>query len=182
MDSFEEDLDNLVSKWAGLKSTEDLIGYLELMIYRLKEEATMTENSTPKVYLAARYSRHPEMRDVRADLEKHGWSVTSRWINGGHELTKEGSTEAHAAERVRYAQEDTADLLAADIVISFTEEPRKTTTRGGRHVEFGMALALGKAVYVVGHRENVFHTLPQVRFFPAWSLCFAQMRAERCRP
>lgn len=110
-------------------------------------------------------SRHPQMREVRATLEALGYEVTSRWINGGHELTKEGSTEADEAERVRYALEDWADLVAADICISFTEEPRKTTTRGGRHVEFGAALALGKGCIVIGHRENVFHCLPQVGFF-----------------
>jgi hypothetical protein len=136
-----------------------------------------------KIYLAARYSRHPEMRIVRAHLEGMGYEVTSRWINGGHEwinggheLTKEGSTEGHEAERIRYAEEDVADLRAADIVISFTEEPRKTTTRGGRHVEFGMALALGKSVYVVGWRENVFHTLPTVRFFKTTRECLLALK------
>ena len=39
--------------------------------------------------------------------------------------------------------------------------------RGGRHVEFGLAIAWGKPVYLVGERENVFHWLPQVRVFPA---------------
>lgn len=31
-----------------------------------------------------------------------------------------------------------------------------------------MALALGKRAVVVGHRENVFHCLPEVEFFDAW--------------
>lgn len=125
------------------------------------------------VYLAARYSRYPEMQQVRSLLDALGYTVTSRWINGGHELTKEGSTEAHEAERIRYAQEDMADLLAADIVISFTEEPRTTKTRGGRHVEFGVALATGKRAIVIGHRENVFHTLPEVDFFATLEECIA---------
>lgn len=125
------------------------------------------------VYLAARYSRYPEMQQVRSLLDALGYTVTSRWINGGHELTKEGSTEAHEAERIRYAQEDMADLLAADIVISFTEEPRTTKTRGGRHVEFGAALALRKTVIVIGYRENVFHTLPEVLFYPTLADCMA---------
>lgn len=37
--------------------------------------------------------------------------------------------------------------------------------RGGRHVEFGLALGLGKRVIVIGHQENLFHHLPQVEFF-----------------
>lgn len=130
---------------------------------------------TRKIYLASRYSRFPEMQKVREDLTAAGYTVTSNWINGGNELTKEGSTEAHEAERVRYAQEDFADLLAADCVISFTEIPRETKTRGGRHVEHGMALALGKRTIVVGHRENVFHCLPQCEFFADWSSALAAL-------
>jgi hypothetical protein len=42
--------------------------------------------------------------------------------------------------------------------------------RGGRHVEFGAAVATGKRLIVVGHRENLFHHLPGVEFFdgPKW--------------
>jgi len=38
--------------------------------------------------------------------------------------------------------------------------------RGGRHVEFGLALAQGKHLILVGQPENVFHHLPQVRVIP----------------
>ena len=141
----------------------------------LAPEPAEREATTRKIYLASRYSRFPEMQKVRTDLEAAGYIVTSRWINGGHELTKEGSTEAHEAERVRYAQEDFADLLAADCVISFTEIPRETKTRGGRHVEHGMALALGKRVIVIGYRENVFHCLPQCEFFTTWADALASL-------
>lgn len=118
-----------------------------------------------KIYLAARYSRHPEMQVVAQLLREMGHAVTARWIQGGHEITKEGSTEAAHAERIRFATEDTEDLESAEIVVCFTEEPRKTATRGGRHVEFGMALALRKRLVVVGWRETVFHCLPAVEYF-----------------
>lgn len=118
-----------------------------------------------KIYLAARYSRFPEMQRHRAQLEARGHTVTSRWINGDHE----GPPEIAQAERTRYAEEDFADLIAAEVVISFTEKPRETSTsRGGRHVEFGIALATGKQCIVVGHRENVFHCLPEVEFYETW--------------
>ena len=39
------------------------------------------------------------------------------------------------------------------MLIAFSEEPRAlNASRGGRHVEFGIALALGKKVAVVGPR------------------------------
>lgn len=130
------------------------------------------------IYLAARYSRFPEMQKVREDLNEIGHSVTSRWINGGHELTKEGSSEASAVARTKYAMEDMSDLRSANYVISFTEEPRTTKTRGGRHVEFGLAIALNLRIIVVGFRENVFHTLHQVEFFSTWEECLTILTNE----
>jgi nucleoside 2-deoxyribosyltransferase len=123
-----------------------------------------------KIYLAARYSRFREMLDYARDLKAAGHIVTSRWINGNHQISDDGlSAQAAEAERVRFACEDRADLEAADCVISFTESPRSTNSRGGRHVEHGIALALGKRVIVIGHRENVFHCLPGIEFFETWS-------------
>ena len=48
------------------------------------------------------------------------------------------------------------------MVIVFTGEP---STSGGLHTEFGMALALKKRLILVGPRENVFHTLPEVEYY-----------------
>lgn len=123
-----------------------------------------------KVYLASRYSRFKEMQSHALDLERAGHVVTSRWIMGDHQL-KDGELSEQAAEekRIKFAQEDLNDLLNADICISFTEEPRSSNSRGGRHVEFGIALALKKLVLVVGYRENVFHCLPEVQFFETWN-------------
>ena len=123
-----------------------------------------------KVYLASRYSRFEEMQGYRRELEAAGYVVTSRWIDGDHQIDDAGlSAEAKAEERTRFATEDCADLNAADLVISFTESPRSSNSRGGRHVEFGMAFAHGKRLIVVGHRENVFHCLPNVEFFSSWA-------------
>lgn len=117
-----------------------------------------------KIYLASRYSRFQEMQRYRSILESQGHFVTSRWINGDHQIDDAGlSVEAKEAERIRFAQEDWADLMSAEYCITFTEIPRSSNSRGGRHVEFGAALAAGKLCIVVGPRENVFHCLPAVR-------------------
>ena len=42
--------------------------------------------------------------------------------------------------------------MAADAVITFTEIPNTILATGGRHVEFGLALAQAKRVIVVGPR------------------------------
>jgi nucleoside 2-deoxyribosyltransferase len=120
----------------------------------------VVRSETVKIYLAARYSRNPEMRDWAKILTNEGHEITSRWINGGHEL----SDVATDRDRARLAREDFHDLLQADVVIAFTEEPRKPSNqRGGRHVEFGIALAYQKRIIIYGSRENVFHFMPGIK-------------------
>ncbi len=126
-----------------------------------------------KIYLASRYSRREELLKYAQDLKAFGIEVTSRWINGNHQIDYAGlSAEAKAAELQRFAEEDWEDLMAADCCVSFTEEPRSSNSRGGRHVEFGAALARGKQCVVIGPRENVFHCLTSVQIFPSWDDAF----------
>jgi hypothetical protein len=122
-----------------------------------------------RIYLAAAYERNDEMRGVRDVLVALGYEVTSRWID----QNLSGQTEAAGAEElaaapaayVKFAHKDMDDLHAADTVISFTGAPG----RGGHHIEFGLAIAYGKRLVIVGPRENVFHSLPEVDWYPDWT-------------
>jgi hypothetical protein len=117
------------------------------------------------LYLASRYERNEEMRLVRDRLIALGHSVCSRWIDPPEEelpVTAEELNDSPASLTHR-ALKDLEDLKSADIIASFTGGGG----RGGRHVEFGIGLALGKTCVVVGPREHVFHTLPDVICFPA---------------
>lgn len=121
-----------------------------------------------KVYLAARFSRLPELAGYRAELAELGIEVTSRWLDGGHEWVGTPDDEIPVPELRRRAEEDIDDLLAADVVVCFTEPSRSGPARGGRHVEFGYAYARGKRTVCVGHIENVFYALVGVRFAETW--------------
>lgn len=155
-----------------------------------------------KVYLAARYSRRLELCEYRRRLEGIGFQVTSRWLNGAHqvdrdglklgvegeELVETGSTLEAAELRDLFAREDIQDVQAADLMIAFTEQPRSAGTRGGRHVEAGMALAWGKPLVIIGPRENVFYSLRTVNQFdsldeaiPLLSLVLGQRYAAQER-
>jgi nucleoside 2-deoxyribosyltransferase len=120
------------------------------------------------IYLASRYSRRDELCGYRSQLQALGYEVTSRWLNGLHHMPDHCPDDYQHAENQRFAREDLEDLKAADVVICFTEPSRLGPGRGGRHVEFGIALALRKTVIAVGHRENVFHFLPEVIFYETW--------------
>ena len=118
------------------------------------------------IYLAARYSRRAELVAYRALLEALGHTVTSRWLHGNHQIDDDGlEGDGTRAERERFAQEDYEDVCRAELLIAFTEPPRTGPTRGGRHVEFGIAIALEKRVLVVGPRENGIYCLPWVAVY-----------------
>jgi hypothetical protein len=150
-----------------------------------------------RIYLAGRYTRREELCGYRAQLEAAGHSVQARWLNGEHQiaddgkplgkcgealvegplrsgeaLAEHGQSERAVSLRTSFAIDDWEDVTGADCVISFTEPPRSKAGRGGRHVEFGIALGRGKRVVVVGYRENIFHWMPGVEFCATWQEAF----------
>lgn len=154
-----------------------------------------------KIYLASRYSRREELCGYREQLQAEGHEVTSRWLNGKHQISDAGvpisdsgealvegddgsSTHCAAQLRQHFAAEDIEDVQAAECIVSFTEPPRSGHSRGGRHVEFGIGLGLAMAgetpplLIVVGHRENLFHWLPCVAFYATWEEALSELRSH----
>lgn len=118
-----------------------------------------------RVYVASRYSRRDEMRDVAEQLSERGFIVSSTWLQEDYPLNMnlDGLTPEQHAE---IATQDLEDVISSDILIFFAEDQNNQPPRGGRHVELGYALALGVNVYIVGQRENIFHYLPNVKVVP----------------
>jgi hypothetical protein len=111
-----------------------------------------------RIYIAARFDRRAEMAVLARHLHQAGHFVTSTWVQ---------SRDGRLPDVV-CAITDLDDLAAAECLVSFTEEPTEHVpwaARGGRHVEFGYALAAGKRLCLVGPRENVFHHLPRVEVY-----------------
>ena len=130
------------------------------------------------IYLAARYSRRSELCVYRDDLRFRGHNVTSRWLDGTHEARDGNILADEEADLARSAADhDLADVEDADVLIFFSE--REAVSRGGRHVEFGYALAMarltGYPLYVVGPVENIFHRLPGVEVFATWPEALAAL-------
>lgn len=131
-----------------------------------------------KIYLASRYSRRDEMRGIASRLRAVGHEITSRWLETDWvNRSADGVSMAPPEYRAEYAVIDLADVAAAECVVNFTEPELPNPGRGGRHVEFGYGLALGKRVLVVGHRENLFHEHPSVEFFTCTEEAVATLTA-----
>jgi nucleoside 2-deoxyribosyltransferase len=127
----------------------------------------LTWRSTMKVYLASPYSQKNQMNTYAAELRAGGVEVTSSWLEETHAPNVQMHELTHE-EHLQYAYRDIKDVQAAKIFVFFTD-PTKTLVRGGRHVEFGIAVERGMPIYVVGEeRENIFHHLPKVIHFKRW--------------
>lgn len=136
-----------------------------------------------RFYLAARYSRLEEMRGYATDLAQLGLGTAElAWLSGTHEWDGSQQPGEELARAQRFALDDLADLAKAQVVVVFTEEPGAGgRNRGGRHVEYGLALANALArpkrqhVVIVGPAENVFHTLPMIPRFATWQDAVAHL-------
>ena len=110
-----------------------------------------------KIYLCGRFAERALLRHVRdytfalcPDVE-----ITSRWLqynDTGRLLTD--------AERCRRAVENIHDIQRAQVMVVFSSDQE---SRGARYVEFGLALAYGMQVCVIGtHDRHLFMAMPQV--------------------
>lgn len=115
----------------------------------------MSEPTAYSVYIAAPYP----MREVAAEWGRRllldGYTVTSEW------LWVDEDQPDHTSRR-SYAEKDLRHVAAADALILMTNVRGDRSGSGGRHVEFGYALALGKRLIVCGDLESVFHHLEGV--------------------
>ena len=123
-----------------------------------------------RIYLAGRYERREELNSYASDLVERGHTVSASW------LTRKETKDFDEFDSIRsvafyqpVAARDLSDIRHSDVIVTFSERPGgEQKSRGGRHVELGVALALQKPVVMVGDGEHIFHTLPEVARFPAW--------------
>ncbi len=148
---------------------------------QLAEHGILPESpdSRTRIYLASRYSRREELCRHRDVLERQGFRITSTWLD--RSVSQQERLLQDHAGCAAIAADDVHDVVRADVVVSFTEEPRSRASRGGRHVELGLALGLGRPCLIVGPRENVFHFTPGVHRSPDFGAAYEWLMHWRRR-
>ena len=111
-------------------------------------------------YISSRLNNIEQVRYVANRLKSKGWMHTCDWTLYGL------SSEDIPTSLRMVAQNECKGVQAADIVIVLTPQGR------GTHIELGMAIALGKKVYIY-HIDDAFckcddntcafYWLPQVK-------------------
>lgn len=111
-----------------------------------------------KLYIAA--SSRTAASNVMKRLQDEGHVVTSRWIES--DTPFHVGSRHYDCNRSEWSVNDEEDVRAATDGLVSISEPDGTMVPGGKHVETGIAIALGRPVFVVGCRENIFHWHPLV--------------------
>ena len=132
---------------------------------------TLNENTKHRIYVAARFALKESVAIMVGHLERLGHTVVSDWHLEIHPPTvKVQDLPPH--ENCALATKDLAQVRDATALVFLSEHPDTATVRGGRHVEFGIALERGIPILVLsptGDPENVFHYIPsQVQHFDSW--------------
>lgn len=124
------------------------------------------------IYLCASFHRQAELRQYRETLTQLGYHITSRWLDEAGDDPTESQSQRRAL-----ATRDLEDLMEADTLLAFTETPHSPYSRGGRHVEWGIALMLsslgasGIRLLVIGPEEHIFHSLADARYETFFDAC-----------
>lgn len=108
-----------------------------------------------RVYIAAPWPLRKDAAQLRAQLAVAGIGCTSNWID----VEKRTASDV---QRIKMAQMDLGDVRDADALVLLNPDSYENKGTGGRHVEVGYALALGRRVIVFGSISNIFHHLPEV--------------------
>lgn len=128
-----------------------------------------------RVYLASAFRNREMLRGYQDQIRAAGHTCACRWLTDPTHRIEVDHLPGSAAEFNRMlAFHDLHDLGTSDTCVFFGPGG----TRGGCHVEVGIALAQGKRLLWVGDRTHVFSWLPQIEQFPTWGDCFLAVFAQ----
>jgi hypothetical protein len=129
-----------------------------------------------RLYIASKHQ--DKAAALMAELVADGHEITARWITLDTKFSN-GVESYTDSERRALALMDEEDVRAAVDGLVLIAEPPEINVPGGKHVETGIALALGRPVFVVGRRENIFHWHPSVNIFPDSTSLRAALKTGR---
>lgn len=112
--------------------------------------------------MASFFDTRARLAEHVATLQNAGHQIVSTWLMEHPGASYAGVTEGY---RLACGLVDKEEISRAALFILDTIDE---SPRGGREVEFGIALAQGIPVIIVGPMRNVFHRLA-FRHFEEWS-------------
>src|SRR5689334_2788281 len=118
-----------------------------------------------RIYISGSMKDQALFQVFMDDLRVRGHTIVSRWLTADVG-SKDYETPAWFE---KWSRIDAEDVAACDVLVCFSNSMNPTSrNRGGKHTELGMALVLGKTLFLVGDRTQPFHYHPRVQVFANW--------------
>ena len=115
-----------------------------------------------KIYVATKFDRRDEVREIYKKLREHGHEITRDWTV--HDPAARYGQYPEKAKQ--YAEEDVRGVQDCDVLIILSDQGGSI----GMHIETGLALErnskTGKPeIYVIGEHTNrsIFYFLPHIK-------------------
>ena len=128
-----------------------------------------------KIYIAAPYPWRELAAEYGRHLQDAGHIVTATWL-------WEAEDDEAPDKKEQYALLDLADIDRAEALLLISGYRGERAYSGGRHVEFGYALAKGKRCFILGPKEGVFHWLASVQQRDSFEDLLALFSGGICAP
>ena len=132
-----------------------------------------------KFYIAAKFKARHRLKAHHQRIESLGLVNVCPWfLLDTDESADDDSLGGYSREEsAEMADRDLSAVREADIFIIDTIDQSET---GGREVELGCALTLGKIILHVGPVRNLFHMHPGVINFTNWDAIILHIELNYC--
>ncbi len=132
-----------------------------------------------KFYIASKFKSRHRINVWNKRIESLGLANTCPWfLLDTDESADDDSLGGYNREEFAVmADRDLSGIREADIFILDTHDYSDT---GGREVELGAAIILGKVIFLVGPIRNLFHMHPGIMSFKSWDGIITYIEIQYC--
>jgi len=135
-----------------------------------------------RAYISARWSRQRLAKRYAQALRHLGCEVVSTWQDRAGGPNVANAKPGHEAVSVAAARCDESEIHTAAVLVFIADSPKGRYPGGARHVEMGIARALGVPIVLIGQPGNVFQCDVDATF-PNWHTFLHAVKMEReCGP
>lgn len=133
-------------------------------LYPIKE---IKEVDKIKVYIAAKFEKREEAKEIAETLVNIGYDSVAAWV--------------YPSERDNYSNEviailNVVDLKRADILV--VKSAWGCAGTNSRAVELGLGLALGLEIWLIGNPENIYWHIPGLQWFASLTEMYAYAKGR----
>lgn len=129
-----------------------------------------------RIYFAGPFSKKRLVNFLADKAEKTGLEIVSSWHKNNVAEYSTAQLASKTGEAGYTAENDFLQIAQSEALVLVNDPSFEGS---GCQVEFGLAVALGKQVHVIGACSNIFHCLPNVHRHHSFNNWLEWMKRNR---